>query len=173
MSAVIQKKICMLGDFAVGKTSLTRRFVEGQFDDRYLSTIGVKISRRSINLPDLPVFNMLLWDLAGSEEFTGVQASYLQGASGALLVCDLTRRATLASISTYAQRLRKVSPQAAIVIAGNKEDLQEQCEISPQRLADLAEQTGASWFTTSAKTGTGIEQAFQNLAQQIMGIPLA
>ena len=168
-STVIQKKICMLGDFAVGKTSLVRRFVEGRFEDRYLSTIGVKISRRAIQLPERMPVHLLVWDLAGSEEFTGVQSSYLQGASGALLVCDLTRASTLAVLETYAGRLREVNANVALIIAGNKVDLEEQREVTDQNLTTLANTINATWFVTSAKTGSGVESAFQDLASQILG----
>ncbi len=96
----IQKKVCLLGDFAVGKTSLVRRFVEGRFDDKYLSTIGVKISRKTLARP-YGALHLIVWDLAGGEEF-GAESSYLRGAAGALIVGDLTRRETLESFERYA-----------------------------------------------------------------------
>ena len=90
--AIIQKKICLLGEFAVGKTSLIRRYVEDKFSDKYLSSIGVKVSRKNVELGDDTV-KLLIWDLAGGEDYT--QSSYLMGAAGALLVCDVTRADTL------------------------------------------------------------------------------
>ncbi|GAB4527950.1 MAG: Rab family GTPase [Anaerolineales bacterium] len=165
MDSVIQKKICMLGDFAVGKTSLVHRFVEGRFDDRYLSTIGVKVSRRIVTLAERTTVHLLVWDLAGSEEFTGVQASYLQGAAGALLVCDLTRSTTLDSLSRYAQRLREVRPQANLILVGNKNDLTAERAIEDDDLAALASELRATWFTTSAKSGENVEAAFTSLAK--------
>jgi small GTP-binding protein len=168
-TTVIQKKICMLGDFAVGKTSLVRRFVEGRFDDRYLSTIGVKISRRAVELSQYPSIHLLVWDLAGSEEFTGLQTSYLQGASGALLVCDLTRAATCDTLESYAGRLRQVNARVMMIIAGNKADMVEQRVVSDEQLAKLAGKLGATSFLTSAKTGDGVEQAFQSLTRSILG----
>ena len=88
------KKICLLGDFSVGKTSLVRRFVHNRFDDQYISTIGVKVSRKTVVLPvadDLVELTLMVWDLAGSQGTTPIAASYLRGAVGAVLVCDLTR----------------------------------------------------------------------------------
>jgi small GTP-binding protein len=167
-STTIQKKICMLGDFAVGKTSLVRRFVEGRFDDRYLTTIGVKVSRRPVELPDSPPVNLLIWDLAGGEDFTGVQTNYLQGSSGALLVCDLTRALTLDPLKKYGHRLREVNPRAALIIAGNKVDLTEQREIEDEEIVDLADLLDANWFITSAKTGDHVEKAFTSLAERIL-----
>lgn len=165
----LQKKICMLGDFAVGKTSLVRQFVEGRFDDRYLSTIGVKISRRTIAADESTTVQLLVWDLAGSEEFTGAQASYLQGAAGALLVCDLTRAATLPSVARYATRLREVSPQAPVLLLANKADLTEQHEISEAQLMEMASHIGSSGvLLTSAKDGRNVETAFLQLTRSIL-----
>ena len=92
---IVQKKICMLGSFSVGKTSLVRQFVEGQFTDKYLSTIGVKVSRKTVERPQSQL-KFLIWDLAGGDDFTQVGNNYLRGAKGALIVCDLTRAETLA-----------------------------------------------------------------------------
>lgn len=100
----VSKKVCLLGDFGVGKTSLVRRFVHGLFDDRYLSTVGVKVSRKMVMVPqlaDLVEMTMMLWDLAGSEEFDHMRASYLRGAVGAILVCDVARPATVDNLGAY------------------------------------------------------------------------
>lgn len=164
----IQKKICMLGDFSVGKTSLIERFVYNRFDDSYLSTIGVKISRKSVELGNNTVAHMLLWDLAGGEEFSGSQASYLRGAAGALLVCDLTRQETLAAVEDYAGQLHAIQPKAYIIIVANKSDLQEQREIGQTDLEKLAAKLGAPLFITSAKTGEQVEDAFSTLAGEVV-----
>lgn len=100
----LSAKVCLLGDYAVGKTSLVRRFVYNLFEDKYLSTIGVKVSRKMVAVPrgdEVVELVLMLWDLAGSEEFDSVRASYLRGAAGALVVCDVTQRSTLASVSDY------------------------------------------------------------------------
>lgn len=170
MNTMIQKKICMLGDFAVGKTSLVRRFVEGRFDDRYLSTIGVKVSRRAVKLSEQTTVHLLLWDLAGSEEFRGVQSSYLQGSAGALLVCDLTRKSTLDSLTRYAQRLREVRPQAQLILVGNKSDLTEARSVSDEDLSTVAAEIQAEWLITSAKSGENVEKAFVSLAQNALKV---
>lgn len=86
---VVQKKVCLLGDFAVGKTSLVRRFVEGHFEDKYLSTIGVKVARKSLDRDETKL-NLLIWDLVGGNEFSRSETGYLLGTAGALVVCDLT-----------------------------------------------------------------------------------
>lgn len=160
---VIQKKVCLLGDFAVGKTSLVRQFVEGRFDDRYLSTIGVKISRKTLIRPNHQL-NLLLWDLAGSEEYDDTESGYLRGAAGALLVCDLTREATLPSLARYAYQLRRMTPTAKLVVLANKADLADQRRIELEALHNTAVELNTRYFLTSAKTGENVEDAFAYLA---------
>src|SRR5512147_1281675 len=111
---VIQKKVCLLGDFAVGKTSLVRRYVEGRFDDKYLSTIGVKISRKTL-ARSTGTLNLLIWDLAGSDEFNTIAPSYLRGAAGALIVCDLTRPETLKVFAQYAEMLHSQAANVPLI----------------------------------------------------------
>ncbi|MCB9418596.1 MAG: GTP-binding protein [Ardenticatenaceae bacterium] len=163
---VVQKKICLLGDFAVGKTSLIRRFVEGRFDDRYLSTIGVKISRKPIDMADFTL-NLLIWDLAGGDDFSKTGASYLRGAVAALIVCDLTRPDTLAGYEFYAHQMRQIVPDAILIFAGNKADLTEERALSVEELQTLVQQLGGTYLDTSAKSGYQVEKAFQLLAQQL------
>ncbi len=91
---MIKKKVCMLGAFAVGKTSLVQRFVHSIFSEKYKTTLGVKIDKKSIDIDDAPV-ELILWDLAGEDEFMKVRNSYLRGSAGYLLVADGTRPETL------------------------------------------------------------------------------
>jgi small GTP-binding protein len=167
MSTAIQKKICLLGEFAVGKTSLVRRFVYDRFDDKYLSTIGVKVSRKQIEHADLPPLNLLIWDLAGGEDFRGAQANYLKGTAGALLVCDLTRATTLPPLEGYYDRLQKLSDSTPVVVLANKVDLAEERQISEAELEELAERLNAPLFITSAKTGDRVEEAFNRLSERL------
>ncbi len=179
----IQKKVCLLGDFAVGKTSLVQRYVYERFDEKYLSTIGVKVSRKTITIPradNAVEMTIMLWDLAGSEKFDRMQASYLRGASGAVLVCDLTRSETLESLANYARDVWGVNPLASLVIVGNKVDLVDQRTITDKELAAMAAQQGQishssgnspgplPWFTSSAKTGENVERLFQILGGCIL-----
>ena len=166
----IAKKICLLGDFAVGKTSLVRRFVYSLFEDKYISTIGVKVSRKTVAVPradEVIELKMMLWDLAGSEEFSHVRASYLRGAAGAVLVCDLTRPETLDSLKTYASDLLGISPNAQFVLAANKCDLTEQQQLTEQQVEDLATALDAPYHLTSAKRGDEVESLFRHLGKRI------
>lgn len=136
----VQKKICLLGDFSVGKTSLIRQYVEGLFDDKYLSTIGVKISRKTLELTEREtVAKLLIWDLAGGDDYSKVTSGYLAGASGVLMVCDVTRKSTLSMLDIYSKQLEAVSKKKIpIVILANKVDLIKDREIEDQDLINIA-----------------------------------
>lgn len=169
--ATISKKVCLLGDFSVGKTSLVRRFIYDRFDDKYISTIGVKVSRKTIIIPygnDVLEVTLMLWDLAGSEEFTDVRASYLRGSAGAILVCDLTRKDTLMQLTNYVDDLRSVSPDAQLVVAANKSDLMAQHQVSIDQVSAVADKLQAPFYVTSAKEGDEVENVFRHLARQIV-----
>ena len=171
MTIKFSKKICLLGDFAVGKTSLVRRFVYERFDDKYISTIGVKVSRKTVVIPyqtDIANLTMMLWDLAGSEEFSKMQASYLRGTAGAALVCDLTRHDTLENLPTYIKNLHQVSPKAKFIIAANKFDLTEQHQLTADQVGELAAKFDVHYYLTSAKTGNEVEIFFRQLGKMIL-----
>ena len=164
----IQKKICLLGDFGVGKTSVVRQFVEGRFDDKYFSTVGVKISRKVLPR-SYGEMNMLVWDLAGSNGFvSSLSDTYMQGAAGALIVCDLTRLDTLIALENYARQIRSTNPGIQLVFVGNKVDLTEKRAISDLDLLIKLSAVGeTTLFLTSAKTGEQVEEAFIRLAEKI------
>lgn len=177
MATRVSKKVCLLGDFAVGKTSLVRRFVYDLFDDKYISTIGVKVSRKTVTVPHddgVVELTVMLWDLAGSEEFDRVRASYLRGASGAVLVCDLTRPETLDSLHRYVDELRAASPGAHVILAASKRDLVE--PFPPEGLRSLtAEEVEAEgsrldapYYLTSAKTGDEVVDLFRHLGRLLV-----
>lgn len=168
----LSKKVCLLGDFAVGKTSLVRRFVYDLFDDRYISTIGVKVSRKTINIAreqDVVELTIMLWDLAGSEEFDHMRASYLRGASGVLLVGDLTRPATFASLLTYVADFNQHNGCMPLVLAANKADLLSNGDRSVLSSAEAAAAgLKAPLYLTSALTGDEVERAFRHLGRMIV-----
>jgi small GTP-binding protein len=163
---MLQKKIVMLGSFAVGKTSLVRNFVHSTFSEKYHTTIGVKVDRKQVDLDAGPV-DLVLWDIHGDDEFQRVRGSYLRGASGYLLVVDGTRPETLQA----AQRLYDFAVESLgdvpFILLINKNDLQDQWQLPPDVLHELAE---CHWHIlhTSAKTGKNVENAFNWLAQEIV-----
>lgn len=167
----LQKKVCLLGEFAVGKTSLVYRFVEGSFSDKYLSTIGTKISRKRLAVPagnNTVDLTMLIWDLAGGEKFSSLMQNYYRGATGAILVCDLTRPETLQALPEYAQNFWSVNRAAPLVVVGNKVDLLNERAVSNDALAEVAARLQAPWYLSSAKTGEHVEAVFEILGRRIL-----
>jgi small GTP-binding protein len=163
---VLQKKICMLGAFGVGKTSLVRRYVQSIFADTYLTTVGVKIEKKTLTVGDETLI-LLLWDIAGEDDVSPIRLSYLRGASGYLLVADGTRAETLDVARSIQSRVESEIGSVPFLLLLNKADLQESWEFSGDTLA-LLESTGWRAIRTSAKTGQGVEEAFQELAQRLL-----
>lgn len=162
-------KVCLIGDFAVGKTSLIRRFTESRFSETYLSTIGIRVSRKTLQTPDSSSLTLLIWDTAGSEPFTTVVRSYYRGSRGAALVCDVTRPETLASLLRYADEFHAVNPDVPLIVMANKIDLRSERAVSEAQLDEIAAALDAQLFFTSARTGEGVEEAFLALGQAIIG----
>ncbi len=163
---MIQKKICMLGATGVGKTSLVRRFVQSIYSEKYQSTIGVKVDKKSVRVGDEEV-NLLLWDLQGEDEVFSIRPSFLRGASGYLIVVDLTRHETFVTAFSIQRMVeREVGPLPFLVLF-NKNDLTEQFEIVPAELEQMME-FGWKMYRTSAKSGERVEDAFQKLAEKIL-----
>jgi len=164
---MLQKKVCMLGAFAVGKTSLVRRFVESVYSDSYHTTIGVKIDKKSVRITDHKEVMLVLWDIYGADEFQQVRMSYLRGMAGYLLVVDGTRRATLDQALAFDEKVRGVSDRASSVIVINKSDLADDWEVEAERVGVL-ERAGRMVVRTSAKTGEGVQMAFRKLTSLIL-----
>ena len=163
---MIQKKICMLGAFAVGKTSLVSRYVKSLFSDKYHSTVGVKVDKKTVQAGEDEV-TLLLWDLYGEDEFQKIQASYLRGSAGYVLVVDGTRKETLARAVVLQNRAEEVTGKVPFVLMINKADLAAQWEVDEPALAELT-QRGWPVFKTSAKSGSGVEDAFLALARGML-----
>lgn len=163
---MLQRKICMLGAFSVGKTSLVRRYVTGVFSEAYMTTVGVKIDKKSIELGGRTL-DLILWDLAGEDEVSTIRLSYLRGSAGYLVVADGTRRVTLEVARSLQQRVEAELGRPPFVVLLNKNDLVDDWQVSQDEIAALAE-GGWSIRTTSAKTGEGVEDAFRELAERMM-----
>ncbi len=163
---MLQKKVCMLGTFSVGKTSLVRRFVESIFSEAYQTTIGVKVDKKVVRVDGQDVM-LVLWDIYGEDIFQKLQISYLRGMSGYLLVVDGTRRPTLDDALALSNRVNETMGKIPAVLVLNKSDLKDQWEIEPEREAKLAE-SGWSIFRSSAKTGEHVEEVFSALARAML-----
>lgn len=165
---MIQLKICLIGAYAVGKTSLVARISRGIFSERYLATLGVKIDRKKLMVRGGEV-KLILWDMAGEDEFAKVNMSYLRGASGYLLVIDGTRRFTLEQALVLEQRVRRTVGLLPYEILVNKSDLEADWEVTGADLRKLAADN-LKIHKTSAKTGSGVEPALVHLVENILDI---
>lgn len=163
---MIQKKICMLGSFAVGKTSLVSRFVHSIYRDVYLTTVGVKIDKKTVRANGTDV-SLIVWDLHGEDEFQKIRAAYLRGSSGFLFVADGTRRATVDKIAELHAYTQSAVGDVPFLVLVNKVDLEADWDVEPQTLAGL-EARGWGVLRTSARTGAGVEEAFLRLASEMV-----
>ena len=165
---MIQKKICMLGSFSVGKTSLVRYFVTSIYDEKYHTTIGVKIDKKIVTIDGKEV-SLVLWDIHGEDVYQKMRMNYLRGMSGYLLVADGTRRQTLDDALALNERVVKEFGNLPALLLLNKFDLADQWEIESSQEAKLS---SAGWkvIHTSAKTGDSVENAFLQLAQAVQGV---
>lgn len=163
---MLKKKICMLGYYGVGKTSLVSQFVEQVFSDKYLTTVGVKIDKKPVVVGGRDV-SLLLWDMAGEEDDAPVNLNHLRGASGYLLVIDGCRRKTLdAAVSIQRRVEAEIGPYPFLLLA-NKADQRDRWEVQDEALAEIA-QRGWTVLETSAKTGANVEEAFLTLAKGML-----
>lgn len=163
---MIQKKICMIGASGVGKTSLVAKFVHSMFSDKYLTTVGVKIDKKTVSVDGAEVM-MMIWDLAGDDDYQRLQTSYLRGTSGYLLVADGTRQITLDQAIEIQGRVVEAAGALPFLLALNKADLVSQWEIDATRTEGLAAR-GWKSFKTSAKGGAGVEDAFVELGRMMI-----
>lgn len=164
---MLQKKICMLGSFAVGKTSLVRRYVESIYSDAYHTTVGVKIDKKIVQVRSQEV-TLVLWDLYGEDEFQKMRWSYVKGASGYLLVADGTRRATFEKALALEEGVRREAGPLPFVFVVNKADLASSWEVDADVESQLVEK-GWEVMHASAKTGENVEAAFQKLSEKMLG----
>ncbi len=164
---MIQKKICMVGVFGTGKTSLVRQFVYSKFSEKYHSTVGVKIDRKPVQLGGTTV-NLLLWDLEGRDGPHEIQTSYLRGASGIIYVADGTRVQTFDQVFELRAIADDALGEVPSVCAVNKVDLVEAWQLGDDRLAEL-DPTRWQALKTSAKSGAGVEDAFRWIAESMIG----
>jgi small GTP-binding protein len=164
---MLQKKICMLGSFAVGKTSLVRRFVESIYSGVYQTTVGVKVDKKNMQVDGKDV-SLVLWDIYGEDDYQKMRWTYLRGASGYLLVADGTRKATLDKALQLEQRVREEVGVVPFVFLINKCDLSQDWEVDPDFESQLP---AKNWdvLRSSAKTGEGVEEAFAVLARKMLG----
>jgi len=170
---LLKSKICLVGEQGVGKTSLIRRYVLDQFDDRYVRTLGAKVEKKSLRValpgPDgLIEVNMAIWDIIGHVGFRQLLGdSFFNGAQGILAIADLTRRNTLPGLTGWVESVESVAGKIPVVLVANKADLVAEAQFGETELADMANTFDCTYLFASAKSGQNVEDAFLHLATQI------
>ncbi len=158
----VAKKVCMVGPFAVGKTSLVRRYVESIFSDKYRTTIGVKISKKTVTLASHEV-QLMVWDIEGVDVFTDLKTSYLRGAAGVILVVDGSRPETHRQVGDLVELVRNTVQDIPMMLMINKSDLVSEWKVNDE-FKVINRNLVDNIFETSAKSGQGVEEAFDALA---------
>ena len=168
----VKCKICLIGDWGVGKTSLIRKYVLDQYDDSYLTTLGTKASKKHIiyNNGGKKITNLTLqiWDVMGQKEFNKIQKLAFRGTQAAFIVCDITRKDTLDNLMTWKLEIFEIADDIPIIILANKYDLLDQAEFTLEDLNTVTKKLKADSFFTSAKTGENVENAFTELGSKLI-----
>ncbi len=170
---VVKRKVCLVGEQGVGKTSLIHRFVAGVFDERYIRTLGASVSKKTVDLarPDgsLVQVEMVILDIMGKRSFLQLfEDAYLSGAAGIVAVFDLTNRHTLTELSAWLGGIRTAVGTLPTVVLGNKSDLTEKRDVDDAAVTPVLAPFGLWYVKTSAKTGENVEEAFLGLAQEMI-----
>ncbi len=169
---LVKVKICLAGEAQVGKTSLVRRFVLDQFDDRYIHTLGAKVSKKEIVLHHRGEeyrVDLMLWDIMGSPAIPALmREGYFHAAQGIMAVCDATRKSTLLGLGDWEKGLAGVCPSIPWIVLANKADLTDRLELSEEDLEDCVGERPWHHLFTSAKSGAGVEEAFRTLTLAVL-----
>lgn len=170
---MITKKVVLVGDFATGKTSLIRRYVDNQFSDDYLTTIGVKISKKTVLLraAELSIeIQLMIWDIEGNTTGKPTNPAYIMGTHGLVIVADCTREDSIENVGMHIEKCRKVAKDVPIFLAINKSDLIEDADELETLISELKKRYTQleSVFATSAKEGKNVENIFTDLSQSII-----
>ena len=169
----IKRKIVLVGNPAVGKTSLIRKYVEDKFSDKYLMTVGFKVSSKKILLKNDKTgsdieLTLVIWDVMGQKGFDMTPTRAFMGAKGAIIVCDRTRIDTLNDLPELVMKLYNITTDVPTVLLANKNDLVDQFQFDEKALLDQVIPFQAPYFLTSAKTGQNVEMAFQTIGKLVL-----
>jgi len=172
----IKTKVCLVGEAAVGKTSLIRRFVQDEFDDRYITTLGAKVSKREMTFDlagkkERMQMDVTIWDIMGEKGFRDLlKEAFFTGTKGVLAVCDLTRYSTLKELDDWVQGVFRVVGEIPVVYAINKVDLKDEVMIlyGHKEISQATRAFEAPFFYTSAKTGENVDLLFRRLGTMIL-----
>ena len=159
-------KVVFIGDPGVGKTSIVAKHVSSAFKENYIPTLGTNISSKNYNIAGNPI-SLMIWDIAGQEVFKTIIQKYFEGTNAAFIVYDVTRPETYHSIAVwYHEMMRFVPKTTIVVVVGNKTDLTRRVDKKEGEKA--ANQIGAGYIETSAKNGTNVDTAFEEIAKKLL-----
>ena len=161
-------KICLLGEAAVGKTSLVYRFIENKFRDNYKSTLGVNLLKKDLVIDDYGGVSAQIWDLGGQESFKSLRKLYLEGANGAFVIFDTTKRNTFDKVDEWIQSFKDSRGERPLLLIGNKIDLSDKIKVEEAEAKEYADKNAMRLIYTSAKTGENVEKAFKGLVKTIL-----
>ncbi len=174
----MKAKVCLVGEHAVGKTSLIRRYVLNEYDDRYIVTLGAKVSKKELVVHPKgsePVqMDMTIWDIMGSKGFRELlREAYFHGAQGILAVADITRYDTLEDLDSWVESVFRTVDEIPVVFTVNKMDLKDQAAFGEEQIRQATEAFDAPYFYASAKTGENVETIFRALGEIVAkaGLP--
>jgi small GTP-binding protein len=165
-NAEIIKKVCLIGTYGVGKTSLIKRYILDIFDDKYLKTLGTKVSKKefTVEYPEKDIkikLTLLVWDIMGQETFrTLLKNSYFFGAGGSLAICDSTNIESLNALDAWVESLYEIAGEVPLIFLANKSDLKDSLQVTEEMLKEKAGKYNAPYYYTSARTGENVEKAF-------------
>ena len=171
----LMKKVCLIGDSGVGKTSLIRRFVLDLFDDAYITTIGAKVTKKTLAV-DLPERDLhiklilMIWDIVGQKHYKLFHEMYLKGMEGVLAVADITRRDIFDNLKDAIQMADRTVKDIPMIFLINKCDLAEPISIDLKDMKTLASQRGMPVMMASARTGMNVELAFNQLGRMVVDV---
>ena len=166
----VKMKICLVGEEGVGKTSLIRRYVLSQFEEKYLRTVGTMVSKKVVSLGpiDGTMYNlhMLVWDIMGRRDFMSLyKEAYFSRARAILAVCDVTRPETLDALNDWIEGINSSVGEVPMIVLANKKDMQEHVRLEEDDILALCETHASPYLLTSAKTGENVEIAFSKIAE--------
>lgn len=160
-------KVVVVGDERVGKTSLIVRFTEKRFTGEYKPTIGIDFAGKFVPFGKLNL-NLIIWDIGGQEKYKILRRHYLEGARGAILVYDITNKTSFGNVNKWLGDLEKYCGQVPIILVGNKSDLNNERKVSSDQGSGFAEEAKLEFLETSAKSGSGVKDVFNMIAESIV-----